>query len=301
MNWLPTLGCLVSVCVSASTLALEQKISTMDVGPAGIIITHMEGKIALQDGAAPTTDITLTITNSSEKNFTGTIGFRGGDSQPITLTRGNTATVAVAPDVQYRGQRGHIQKAVVDLTILMNGDLPQNAVESVNVAVSLPEGGSPLMKATPPLIENDGILPSYILFARGQYTSPLTMLYTMAPVNVRIHKTLTPNPVKEGPVTVSLTLTNVGNAMAKGLLIKDSLDPRDFSGQGEGFTLYQGEANDQRLLWEHTLASLKAGEKTTVRYEVIANGAVHDVALDAASVVVDNELAGISNKVWLYK
>lgn len=301
MNWLRTMGCLVGVIVSASTLAVEQKISTMEVGPAGIIITRMEGKIALQDGAAPSTDITLTITNSSEKSFTGTIGFRGGDSQPITLTRGSTASIAVTPDVQYRGERGHIQKAVVDLTILMDGDLPQNAVESVNVAVSLPEGGSPLMKMTPPLIENEGAVPSYILFSRGQYTSPLTMLYTMAPVNVRIHKTLTPNPIKEGPVTVSLTLTNVGKEMAKGLIIKDSLDPRDFSGEGEGFTLYKGEANDQRLLWEYALESLGAGEKTTISYEVIANGAVHDVALDAASVVVDNELAGISNKVWLHK
>ena len=74
-----------------------------------------------------------------------------------------------------------------------------------------------------------------------------------------------------------------------------------FPAKEKGFTLYQGEVNDQRLLWEHTLESLGAGEKTTISYEVIANGAVHDVALDAASVIVDQELAGISNKVWLHK
>ena len=95
-------------------------------------------------------------------------------------------------------------------------------------------------------------------------------------------------------------MTNHGTEATAALVLRDTLDDADFAGSGSAFTRFVAdEATD--LVWEAELPSIAPGESRLISYTVSAPYAVGDKQLPATTVIMNDELTGLSNKVWLPK
>ena len=119
-------------------------------------------------------------------------------------------------------------------------------------------------------------------------------------MNLQVRKTVYPIPVETGPVEISIEVVNHGSQATSELILRDALDDTDFSGAGDNFTRFVSEDGTE-LIWERTLEPLAPGERRRINYTVTAKYAVGDKQLPATTVIMDDELTGLSNKVWLPK
>ncbi|WP_445665601.1 hypothetical protein [Fodinibius sp. AD559] len=263
-----------------------------------IAIEKISGFVELHDGENPETEFKVVLRNEGESNEQIEVGFRGAQAKKVSLDQGESQSVSVSPITSFSGEAGSAQKADIDMVLLFNGEPVQKPVGAVNVEVRLPQQASGLIRANKQLKRGDGN--EYYLSGQRVYLTELSLVYTTGPVTLDIKKQIRPTRIdEEGPVKVTLRIKNRGPDAAQNVLIEEDYDPRDFSGEGENFEMYQGKVNDRRLLWSRTIDRIPAGETVEISYELIANMPVHDTKLSATTASIDGELVGVSNEIFL--
>jgi hypothetical protein len=268
----------------------------------GVKPQKLAGTIELIPDKMPKVTLAATVANRGEKAESVAIGSRGQKGAARGFKKGEAATLAVAPKTMVTGSASSAQMVRVDLVLTANGQPLGHRIGDVDVKVVLPAGVPGLIRSSMPLRPSGKVngRVAYQLAAKNAYLSELTLVYTTGPVTLEMTKTLEPGTIdKAGPVKVTLKIKNIGKGTAKNVTIEDSFDPRDFSAEGGGFKNYNGEANDQRLTWTQSIASLKAGASTTISYTVNARLAVRHTRLNAAMATIGGKLVGVSNKVKL--
>ncbi|MEC9410155.1 MAG: hypothetical protein VYD52_06830 [Pseudomonadota bacterium] len=265
-----------------------------------IVLSELTGNIILKNGESPETSLQLLIENESDESYSGVIGFAGADTQQITVAAGESTTITLPTSPRHAGKIDQIQKAEVDLSLLLD-NAPAPAISSVDIDIQIPEAAFPMIRSEPPAMEKSAEEEfQYEDYARSQQLQPIKFTYNPGPVNLQVRKTVYPIPVETGPVEISIEVVNHGSQATSELILRDALDDTDFSGAGDNFTRFVSEDGTE-LIWERTLKPLAPGERRRINYTVTAKYAVGDKQLPATTVIMDDELTGLSNKVWLPK
>lgn len=284
-----------------SALAGAEQSDAEDAIPEPVIVlTELTGNIILKNGELPETSLQLLIENESNDSYSGTLGFAGAEAQKITVSAGESKTVSLPTTPRHAGKANRIQKAEVDLSLLLN-DAPAPAISSVDIDIKIPEAAFPIIRSEPPAMEKSAEDEfQYEYYARSQQLQPIKFTYNPGPVNLQVRKTVYPIPIEAGPVEISIEVVNHGSQTTGELTLRDALDDEDFSGAGDNFTRFVAEDSTD-LIWERTLEPLSPGERRRINYTVTAKYGVGDKQLPATTVIMDDELTGLSNKVWLPK
>lgn len=284
-----------------SALAGAEQSDAEDAIPEPVIVlTELTGNIILKNGELPETSLQLLIENESNESYSGTLGFAGAETQKITISAGESTTVLLPTTPRHAGKANRIQKAEVDLSLLLN-DAPAPAISSVDIDIKIPEAAFPIIRSEPPAMEKSAEDEfQYEYYARSQQLQPIKFTYNPGPVNLQVRKTVYPIPIEAGPVEISIEVVNHGSQTTGELTLRDALDDEDFSGAGDNFTRFVAEDSTD-LIWERTLEPLTPGERRRINYTVTAKYGVGDKQLPATTVIMDDELTGLSNKVWLPK
>lgn len=284
-----------------SALAGAEQSDAEDAIPEPVIVlTELTGNIILKNGELPETSLQLLIENESNESYSGTLGFAGAEAQKITVSAGESTTVSLPTTPRHAGKANRIQKAEVDLSLLLN-DAPAPAISSVDIDIKIPEAAFPIIRSEPPAMEKSAEDEfQYEYYARSQQLQPIKFTYNPGPVNLQVRKTVYPIPIEAGPVEISIEVVNHGSQTTGELTLRDALDDEDFSGTGDNFTRFVAEHSTD-LIWERTLEPLSPGERRRINYTVTAKYGVGDKQLPATTVIMDDELTGLSNKVWLPK
>ena len=265
-----------------------------------IVLSELTGNIILKNGESPETSLQLLIENESDESYSGVIGFAGAAPQQVTVAAGESASVALPTSARHAGKIDQIQKAEVDLSLLLD-HAPAPAISSVDIDIKIPKAAFPIIRSEPPAMEKSAEEEfQYEYYARSQQLQPIKFTYNPGPVNLQVRKTVYPIPVETGPVEISIEVVNHGSQATSELILRDALDDTDFSGAGDNFTRFVSEDGTE-LIWERTLEPLAPGERRRINYTVTAKYAVGDKQLPATTVIMDDELTGLSNKVWLPK
>jgi len=296
--WLPVVAGLLSL-PRVATPQDKPPAPRLYVGPARL--TGIRGTIELVAGASPSVRLDIALRNADAKPETLQIGFRGGPATQVSLGARDTARIALAPVAQRSGSPTGTQSANLDLALEVNGLPVAGGIDTVDVRIVLPLGVPALIRSSLPVTrETSGERVSYRLVRSGAHLTMLNLVYTTGPVTLSIDKRVQPAVIdRPGPVTVTLTIRNLGNVVAHGIRLDDSYDPRDFSGQGADFQLVAGKENDRRLVWSRSLDALASGASTNVTYVLTALLPVESTSLSAVTASINGQLVGVSNKVWL--
>lgn len=263
-----------------------------------VAVEKVSGTVELHDGEKPETEFQVVLRNEGESIERLDVGFRGTQAKKVSLDQGERQSITLSPATSFSGSAGSAQKADLDMVLLFNGNPLQKPIATANMEVRLPNQASRLIRANKQLEQAEGNV--YLLSREGVHLTEFSVVYTTGPVALDIKKHIRPTSIDErGPVKVTLQIKNTGSEPARDVLIEEDYDPRDFSGEGENFEMYQGEVNDRRLLWSRTIDRIPAGKTVEISYELMANMPVHDTKLTAATASMDGELVGVSNEIFL--
>lgn len=295
----------LSLFASSAAISENKKVEKMlpiEIYSGAISIDKVAGRIQLKDGSAPAVTMNVKMRNDSKAKQDFDIGFRSTDPKKLGLKKSSSSSVELSPVVMHKGQVGKAQMANIDLTLLLDGRLPGNPVSDIDIKIELPANTKKIIRSSRELLLlNEGGKNVYHLQQSNKYLGRLNIVYTTGPVLLDIKKVISPAEIKKGSVEVTLTIKNEGTQTAQNVLIEDNYDPRDFTADGEGFTLYQGEENDSRLIWRKMIPSLAADEIKIIKYKVKAQYDVNSTKLTAATASINKELVGVSNKIRLSK
>lgn len=261
----------------------------------------LTGNIELRNGEAPLTLLELSVSNPSEALYQGKVRFHDGDELDVSLAGGESTTLSLSPSVRHAGKTDLLQKTEIDLGLEIDG-MEAPAVAKTDIDIIIPPAAYPLVRAEPPVMDNGrDNQAQYEYYALGQQTQPLTLTYNPGPLNLTVRKTVYPIPVETGPVEISIEVTNNGSETAQNLTLRDALSNSDFGGEGEAFSRFAASEDEIELVWQANIDALAPGESQRFNYTVTARYAVADKQLPATTVIMNDELTGLSNKVWLPK
>lgn len=268
-----------------------------------VVVQSVTGTIELRRDEAPTARLDVKLYQASESRHDISIRFRGSEPTKASLEPRTTHMLTLAPVIQRSGNPKGPQTVRADLTLEVDGLLMAEPMSAVDVTILLPQNVPALIRSNTPLkTETVGDRSAYRLTRQRVYLTELVLVYTVAPVTLIIEKAIEPTAIDKGKqVTLTLNIRNVGSADAVNVLLRDNFDPRDFSGEGEGFKLYAGKENDRRLLWSRTIDRIPKGDSASVKYSVNPLASVCGSSLNAVTGSIGGELVGISNKIMLGK
>jgi hypothetical protein len=275
--------------------------NTEDAIPEPVIeLTELMGTITLKNGVSPEVALVLTVTNPSDTPYTGQIGFAGAEIESLSINAGEEQDVSLSVTSRHAGKADALQKAEIDLSLILD-DQPAPAIGNVDIDIQVPVAAYPLVRSEPPVMQKSAEAEAqYEFYALSQQLQPLKFTYNPGPHNLEVRKTVYPIPIEPGPIEISIEVTNHGTEATTALVLRDTLDDADFAGSGSAFRRFVAdEATD--LVWEAELPSIAPGESRLISYTVSARYAVGDKQLPATTVIMNDELTGLSNKVWLPK
>lgn len=287
---------------SSNAAAQQEKDRGLSFYDGPVRVSSVRGTIELVNGANPIARLETVLRNPAATTQTLVVGFRGASAERLTLGPGQSAHLtALTPLGRRSGSAGGSQSVGLDLALQINSLTLADPLDTVDVQILLPIGTAALIRSSMPATRDSSeSRVSYRLLRRGLHLTMLTMVYAVGPVTLLIDKQLQPAAVDHaGPVTVTLTLRNVGSGDARDVSLEDSYDPRDFAAQGTGFQLVAGKENDRRLVWSGHVDRIPPGGVTTVTYNISALTPVANTSLAAATAVMHGQLVGVSNKIWL--
>lgn len=292
-----TLGC---TSLMAHAESNQDKDRDKDTPPA-LTFSSLSGSITLNDGSAPVTELSLEVMNDHDVDIQSTLHFSNGEQVALSLAPGATENITLTPMTRHAGQAQGLQKAEIDLSLTLDDALIP-VIANVDVGIRIPAAAFPLVRSEPPAMEQGKafeIQYEYVAFA--QQLQPLKFTYNPGPTNLQVRKTVYPIPVEAGPVKISIEVTNHGAEATQALTLRDTLEDVDFSASGDAFQRFIEEGGSADLIWETTIDQLAPGESRRLSYQVNARHAVGGKQLPATTVIMNDELTGLSNKVWLPK
>lgn len=270
-------------------------------GDLPLAFESLTGSIILNNGSAPKAELILTVSNAADDAYHGTVRFADSEMMALEVPGNDSITLTLTPKVRHAGKVDQLQKAEVDLTLELD-TFPAPPVDTVDIDVKIPPRAFPVVRAEPPIMERsreDEF--AYEYYALSQQLQPLKLTYNPGPVNLKVRKTVYPIPVVTGPVEISIEVINYGESAASNLTLRDSLEDADFSTSDERFTRFVSPDGVAELVWEESIESLAPGESLRLKYVVNARSEVGNKQLPATTVIMNDELTGLSNKVWLPK
>ena len=294
------ISCLLYSLLLVSLMSHAGKESSKD---PSLTLTRLTGTIKLLDGKPPVAQLKLEISNQSDQAVSFKIGFKDTDALSTGIAANATQTLAFEPQVQHAGNSQSLQKALINLALLINGR-PAPSIDEVAIKVHIPDSAYPLVSTEPALMDNgkDPLLAPYEYFSKDRQVTPLTLLYNPGPSNISIRKTIYPIPVNEGPVKVMIELVNHGKQAVTNFMVQDTLMDKDFLAEGSEFKRYiNSKTQEVELVWEQHIDQLAAGEHIRLSYQVKARHKVEGLELDETTAIKDNQLISSSNRVWLPK
>ncbi|MDF1762304.1 MAG: hypothetical protein P1U57_02745 [Oleibacter sp.] len=284
------------ICLHSSAYADNPTTDTAPQNAKPPLLTSLTGQITLLNGAAPDIAVVLTILNSDETPFQGEVGFVDTPMTPMVVPAGESLEIPLPVNTLHAGKKDRLQKTKIDFALLLDGKAAPT-IERTDIQILLPKAAYPLIRSEPPVMNNGPDEPApYDYFAQGQQVQPLTLSYNPGPINLSIRKTVYPIPIVTGPVEIDLEITNHGSVDAQNITLRDTLPIKFFDADAAGFTRYP---DDGTLIWENTVESLAPGEVRHIRYQANATIDAGGESLPAAIAIMDEELSGMSNKVWL--
>jgi hypothetical protein len=286
-----------------SVYAFAESINSQEQsqGDLPLAFESLTGSIILNNGSAPKAELILTVSNAADDTYHGTVRFADSEMMALEVPGNDSITLTLTPKVRHAGKVDQLQKAEVDLTLELD-TFPAPPVDTVDIDVKIPPRAFPVVRAEPPIMERsreDEF--AYEYYALSQQLQPLKLTYNPGPVNLKVRKTVYPIPVVAGPVEISIEVINYGESTASNLTLRDSLEDADFSTTDERFTRFVSADGVAELVWEESIESLAPGESLRLKYLVNARSEVGNKQLPATTVIMNDELTGLSNKVWLPK
>jgi hypothetical protein len=286
-----------------SVYAFAESINSQEQsqGDLPLAFESLTGSIILNNGSAPKAELILTVSNAADDAYHGTVRFADSEMMALEVPGNDSITLTLTPKVRHAGKVDQLQKAEVDLTLELD-TFPAPPVDTVDIDVKIPPRAFPVVRAEPPIMERsreDEF--AYEYYALSQQLQPLKLTYNPGPVNLKVRKTVYPIPVVAGPVEISIEVINYGESTATNLTLRDSLEDADFSTTDERFTRFVSADGVAELVWEESIESLAPGESLRLKYLVNARSEVGNKQLPATTVIMNDELTGLSNKVWLPK
>ena len=286
-----------------SVYAFAESINSQEQsqGDLPLAFESLTGSIILNNGSAPKAELILTVSNAADDAYHGTVRFADSEMMALEVPGNDSITLTLTPKVRHAGKVDQLQKAEVDLTLELD-TFPAPPVDTVDIDVKIPPRAFPVVRAEPPIMERsreDEF--AYEYYALSQQLQPLKLTYNPGPVNLKVRKTVYPIPVVAGPVEISIEVINYGESTATNLTLRDSLEDADFSTTDERFTRFVSADGVAELVWEESIESLSPGESLRLKYLVNARSEVGNKQLPATTVIMNDELTGLSNKVWLPK
>ncbi|MEQ3695158.1 MAG: hypothetical protein ABNH15_13605 [Alcanivorax sp.] len=292
---------LLSTFPSTYVLANAKKQQEQPQGDLPLAFESLTGSIILNNGSAPKAELTLTVSNAADDAYNGTVRFAGSEMMALEVPGNDSITLTLTPKVRHAGKIDQLQKAEVDLTLELD-TFPAPPVDTVDIDIKIPPRAFPVVRAEPPIMEKsreDEF--AYEYYALAQQLQPLKLTYNPGPINLQVRKTVYPIPVVTGPIEISIEVINHGDTAASQLTLRDSLEDQDFTASGESFTRFVSSDGVTELVWEAKIESLAPGESQRLKYTVNAKSDVGNKQLPATTVIMEDELTGLSNKVWLPK
>lgn len=286
-----------------STLLFTHSVANSDesLGELPLAFESLTGSITLNNGNAPETELALTVSNAAEDAYHGTVRFAGSEMMALEVPGNDSITLTLTPKVRHAGKLDQLQKAEIDLTLELD-TFPAPPVDTVDIDIKIPPRAFPVVRAEPPIMEkNREDEFAYEYYALAQQLQPLKLTYNPGPVNLKVRKTVYPIPVVAGPVEISIEVINHGDQATTQLTLRDSLEDNDFSATGEHFTRFVSPDGVTELVWEAKIESLAPGASQRLKYTVNAKADIGNKQLPATTVIMNNDLTGLSNKVWLPK
>lgn len=289
---------LLSTFPSTYVLANQQE---QPQGDLPLAFESLTGSIVLNNGRDPKAELTLTVSNAADDAYNGTVRFAGSEMMALEVPGNDSITLTLTPKVRHAGKIDQLQKAEIDLTLELD-TFPAPPVDTVDIDIKIPPRAFPVVRAEPPIMEKsreDEF--AYEYYALAQQLQPLKLTYNPGPINLQVRKTVYPIPVVTGPIEISIEVINHGDIAASQLTLRDSLEDQDFTASGKNFTRFVSSDGVTELVWEAKIESLAPGESQRLKYTVNAKSDVGNKQLPATTVIMEDELTGLSNKVWLPK
>lgn len=275
----------------------EQSPVSIYKGP--VRITRVEGKVAIDEKGNPAVKLEIQLMNSADRTESISFGLPGAEPQKISVEPKQPQVISVTPAIEITGRDQPTRSVRLDLSPSINGGVPDVRIEEVLLQLELPSNIKLIRSNKPLQVEQSAGNSIYRLQQSKVYLTNWTLVFNTEGLAVSIDKKISPARIEKGEVTVTLKVTNTGTGALKEILLEDNFDSRDFSGEGNEFSTYQGKENDSRLIWKRTIPSLSPGESVSISFKINAKLPVRKTSLTAAKATVKGTLVGVSNKILL--
>jgi hypothetical protein len=264
-------------------------------------IERIAGRIELQQGAPPVTQLDVSLRNEALEDQDLTAGFRSAATQRVVFQGAGAQGLTAPVHAGWSGTATGSQAVRLDLVLELDGKPGNRPIDTVALTIVLPAGVPALIRANSALTKDHEAGRTVYRLKRSQtYLTELQLVYTAGPVTMELEKSITPAQISAaGSVQVKLKVRNLGPGDAADVLLKEDFDPRDFAGEGAEFQNFSGPKTDRRLLWRRTIPSVPAGGSVDVEYTVMAKQPVQNTTLSAATASIAGQLVGVSNKIKL--
>ena len=306
---------LLALLVLASGASSQQKQMEPPVPDAtmayrGAITPRAARIVADVRDTAAATSVSFELANVSDQQVQENVGFAESRAlPPKTIRRLSIAPKSVEQFQEkrdYRVEGAKLKLLRIDPRIELGGKQFLVRYASVTIEIKLPPGVEQLVYSSLPngKISTDASdgrkVVTYAL--ADQYLLPVVLKWS-SDTQLQVTKTVLH---RANGLDITVTVKNVGPNPASDLLVRDTFHP-GFVVSGSPaaeFRMERGAQNDQRLVWEHKLASLAPGETATLTYQVQFRGVPpHGLKFEATTVsrFADGELVGASAPVLVSK
>jgi hypothetical protein len=275
----------------------EQSAVSIYKGP--VRITRVEGKVIVDEKGNPSVKLEIQLMNSADRAESISFGLPGTEPQKISVEPKQPQVISVTPAIEVTGRDQPTRSVRLDLSPSINGGVPDARIEEVVLQLELPSNIKLIRSNKPLQVEQSSGNSIYRLQQSKVYLTNWTLVFNTEGLAVSIDKKISPARIEKGEVTVTLKVTNTGIGALKEIILEDNFDSRDFSGEGNEFSTYQGKENDSRLIWKRTIPSLSPGESVSISFKINAKLPVRKTSLTAAKATVKGTLVGVSNKILL--
>lgn len=219
----------------------------------------------------------------------------------VTLEADGGSTVRFDSRVPVTRGKKHLRSVTVAPQLIVDDSFLLEPVDDFAIKVVLPDDAKKVIKSNKRLTaaEKTGGRLSYQWQGRGEYLTPLVLWWTTSDTDLSIDKAVRPD-WENGTVAVALTIRNNGMAPARSVLLKEDFPTQIYtagSASRGGFSLYKGEVNDTRLLWEYTVPELGAGEELSVDYTLRIDQRLRVAGLHETRALQDGEPVALSEPV----
>ena len=232
-----------------------------------------------------------------------------GQVQNIILEPGQQTEMRFRYTVTPAGDT--VRTLTLDPALLIDGKTPAKRVQNSTVTLKLPAGVPALISSNRDFIAGtpDGSGRAQLAWsAKDLYPTTITAKWSTLGMNLAVEKSMTPQAItaKNQECTVTLTLTNRGNAAIQDILLRDTFVTSDFEGVSPSAEFFAGRGNDsrQRLIWEKTIPSVPAGQAMTIQYRIRYTGQTDRILsfqMQPTEVFAKGSLVASSERVTVHQ